>query len=536
MSRNTLFQTFGLEDENTDVETQVEETEADEAAEEAEEQATEEQEAADEVADDVEETAEQAEEVNDDIEEQAEEEESEQSEEANEEADSEQATSDEEESETAADENNGDDQNEQDDDDEEEPVTVAEVEFVSDDEEADAEAFLEEVRDEDTGEQEEELAERDAETIEDLQTSNESYLAVLRAARNEGKLTPHLCASVEAHVNRVCGLLSVAKEHTVALESFDPNVSLESYAEALEMSLEGFGDVLSKAFSSVSSRVAKGYHAVGDLVAQRGAYRKLVKLADRALDRLSEMGDKKAMVSSGAQTRWLSSNGAVVSNLSSKLKDHVKAMEEVITDFAPKCVQNADKIGDLVLAVASSHKDNFREKATAVKAIPQPASLVKPAWRKGDAFLGNLKIDQKGDLGSYDSIGEYLKARAVIGQPQWVTIKSSATKEVSMNTAEAKAILNMIRAHAAKMEAGYRALVKRQGKDRSRMLNVANTSGMAAGTLPGLVTGRAKVSRLMVRVYARELGGILVPSASAVHKDLPVLRGVIAFINRFVTA
>lgn len=415
-----------------------------------------------------------------------------------------------------------------------EPEPVADV---SEDEEDEADEDLEDLDEEAEEEEEsEEEAEEAEEELEDLKEANEAWTLIMRSAVKNNNVTPELKAGLETHFNRLEAVLGDhVRSELSSLEAFQDDDAL--YSSQAVASLEGVGDTLERIGERITNRLSQAFNVVGDLITQKKTYGKLQALADAALNKIADTKETSRELKTGLQTRALTSRGILPKNIAASVTTHTKAIEDVFNNFIPKVTGNLSQL----LAVANSatlkKTDSLTAAIAEVRKVPLPSSYLKPEWKDGKCFLGNIAFTGgEGHPVVNGSFARYIRSRAAAGRPMWIDLDDVPQRtKLTVKKADAVAALKAIRQHCANMENAHskiRQLETNVSKQISHVLasmHRYNPEVRAAA----LVSRPLRYQALTSQAALQEVALFDKPSRRAIYNDVRVMRGVIKFLSQY---
>lgn len=384
--------------------------------------------------------------------------------------------------------------------------------------------------------QEEESRTQDAvaalDDVNSLQEANEAWKKILKSAQKSGRVTPEVCAGVEAHFNRVADQLGQAFEaQQLAMECAGGD--LDMFVTEATSSLESVSGALGKIKNAVLDSISKAWHSKADSRDQIKVLTELNKLAREEHARLTSKYNsktEKVTINTGRYTNTFTSQGKVdTRNPFAVVKAYFSTIQDVTDKYALSVFSNLDKLTILAGKVIKTSGEEVKLKVfNTVTQIPTPSELVPTYLEEGEHMLGNLALEpnqhSKIRLDG-ENYAEYFHRRSKYGRPTWVAAGNRAeSADLTMDVGSLMLICKLIEIDTHNLiewlpDVG-RAFGALEGKIRSVKLD----------DIPDEAT-KTMVSFLFNAVTAELVNGVN-PIQEIISKHIPNLRGLLGFISK----
>lgn len=374
---------------------------------------------------------------------------------------------------------------------------------------------------------------RALEAIDVLQAANEAWQLIVNSAVKENRVTPELCAGIEAHFSHMYQELGeTIDEERASIESTGGDVNL--FLTEVQSSLESFSDKLGKIKNFVLNSLSNFWHRGADRKKQIQSLEAISELATKISAKVKSEHDKELNkevdINTGRYTVYLMSAGKVVTDPVKAIATHVHQTLKLYTTYSTVVI---DGLIDLVNTTGKLMMTNdIYEIMTIAAEVPKlltPSELV-PSWAdKGEGLLGNIRLakppKERSKQEPNESTLKYIKRRSSFGMPHWKKIGPTAEPvSIKMNYRNVIACCDSIKQLADKLIPWFGLLEKQYNRVTLKIDTINYEKNPFRHNF-------VYVKAIMDTVRSETVGG-LYPIQQLAYRNMSILRGLLGYLSK----
>lgn len=378
---------------------------------------------------------------------------------------------------------------------------------------------------------------RALETVDNLQTANEAWQTIVASAVKQNRVTPELCAGIEAHFARMQQELGAAvDEECASVESVGGDVEL--FLSQAQSSLESFSGKLGKIKNAILDRMSKAWNSKADRARQTEGYKAIGALAAKVIQSIKDKHgnnlNDSVTLSTGRYTTAFTSQGKVVTDPVAAIDRHLLALMSMFKIMATEGTNTVVDMVNIAGRVAQLPEDvdvnGVIDVTYKIADMITMADMVPARVATGEYMLGNLclkvpKEDKKPK--DKEQLYEYIARRSKYGVPRWENAGPRAESgEITIKYKDIIETCKKIQADANM----YANWFTKLGDSASKIFN--KIEAIKETNIPLNNKYKYAYIKAILNAVAADTVGRMTPIQQMAYKNMSIIRGWLGLFSK----